>query len=385
MLSYKGKDRVRILIPTVDYPPIEGGISTVATEVARELASLGHEVTVVAPRFPGMDSFDATEPAHVIRFFGYGLGWARIAPFSACARPLVRGSDLVLAINVAYGGLFARWAHARYGVPYIAFGYAYEFLKFRGVPLASRVLRGVYAHARATIAISRFTAGNLVLLGVPSDSVHVVLPGAPPARETSGALLAETRTKYKLGDGPVILSVGRLIARKGQDCLIGAFRRVLDVFPGARLVIAGRGPTLERCRALAHGLGVDTSCAFAGYVSETELAALYRLCDVFALPTGEAGRGQVEGFGLVFAEAGAYGKPVVGGRSGGVEDAVMDGETGLLVPPGDEAALSEALLRLLREPAYAQRLGEAGRRRVETALNWRTFTRSMLDVAGFGA
>lgn len=436
----KGNRGVRILVPTVDYPPIEGGISTVATQVARELASLGHEVTVLAPYFPGMESFDAGEPVRVVRFRGYGLGWGRLVPFMMRAWPLMRPHpgppqpnesalphpnpprlrggdvdhlgpasprggdvdhlgpssarggkgplgrcDLVLAINVAYGGLLARLAQARCGVPYIAFAYAYEFLKFRSVPLASGVLRGVYEHACATIAISRFTAGNLARLGVPEDRVHVILPGAPPARDVPDSTFTDVKSKYGLGEGPVILSVGRLIERKGQECLIRAFRGVMEAFPGARLVFAGRGPMLERCKALAHELGVATSVVFAGYVDEMALAALYRLCDVFALPAGDAGRGQVEGFGLVFAEAGAYSKPVVGGRSGGVEDAIIDGETGLLVEPGDVDALADMLLRLLRDPAYARRLGEAGRQRVETELNWRAFTQRMLDVAGFGA
>lgn len=376
---------MRILVPTVDYPPIEGGISTVATQVARELAALGHDVTVLAPYFPGMDSFDANEPVRVVRFRGYGLGWGRLAPFMMCAWPRVRESELILAINVAYGGLLARLAYARHRVPYITFAYAYEFLKFSGVPFASGLLRGVYENSRATIAISRFTAANLARLGVPPDRVHVVLPGALPARELSGASLAKVKAKYGLLEGPLILSVGRFIERKGQECLIRAFRAVANAFPAARLVFAGRGPALERCRVLANELGLDTQVLFAGFVEEPDLAALYRLCDVFALPTGAAGRGQVEGFGLVFAEAGSYAKPVVGGRSGGVEDAIFDGETGLLAPPGDVEALAAALLRLLRDPVYAQRLGEAGRRRVETELNWRTFTVRMLESAGFGA
>ena len=117
---------------------------------------------------------------------------------------------------------------------------------------------------------------------------------------------------------------------------------------------------------------------FTGRVADNELAALYGRCDVFALPTGEAAGGQVEGFGLVFTEAHAYGKPVVAGRAGGVEDAVLDGITGTLVEPGDDAALAQAVIDLLADPERARQLGEAGRARVQETLNWTAFTREMM-------
>jgi phosphatidylinositol alpha-1,6-mannosyltransferase len=377
---------MKILIPTVDYPPIEGGIGTVALAVSRELAALGHEVTVVAPRlhpsnpqFGDMREHDAAEPVRVVRFDGYDLGWFRFFPFFRKAWPETKDTGLILAINIAYGGILARLAKLRRGVPYIAFAYAYEFLKFQQTPLVPTLFRGIYRHAVTTVAISSFTAHNLESFGVPARRITTILPGAPEPRPVSGNSVQAVRERLYLGTGPLILSVGRFIPRKGQIVLVRAMPKVLEQCPAAHLVMVGRGPCLADCVEQARAFGIEGQVHCPGYVDDDTLAALYQACDLFALPTGEDERGQVEGFGLVFAEAHAYGKPVVAGRSGGVEDAVHDGETGLLVPPGDPDAVAKAIVSLLNDPDRARNLGEKGRERVRDELNWHEFTRRMLE------
>lgn len=371
---------MRILIPTVDYPPIEGGIATVALELSRELAAMGHEVTVIAPAFPGMDAFDAAEPARVIRFPGYHLGWLRFFPLWRTAWPLTRQTDLILAINVAYGGVIARLARLRRGAPYLAFAYAYEFLKFKRAPLIRALLRSVYGHAAATAAISRYTRRNLELFGVSQDDIVLIRPGARLPVPVSTEAVRAVRQRFDIGEGRMILSVGRLIPRKGHITLVRAMPQILDRHPNTHCVMAGRGPCMEECAEKARALGIEGQAHFPGYVDDATLAALYAACDVFALPAGEDERGQVEGFGLVFSEAHAHGKPVVAGRSGGVPDAVLDGETGFLVEPQNPEALADRIIAILDDPALAARLGNAGRRRIEEELNWRVFAEKALEA-----
>lgn len=373
---------MRILIPTVDYPPIEGGISTVARETAHALAGLGHEVTVVAPFFPDMAAFDAAEPARVVRFRGYRAGWLRLGPFLARAWPLVREADLILAINVAYGGVLARLARLWRGTPYVVFAYAYEFLRFRHTPVVASLYRSIYHRARVTVAISRFTRDNLCRFGVADGNIATILPGAREPVTYSAEVLAALRARLGIEDGRIILSVGRFVPRKGHAHLVRAMGPILEACPNTHLVLVGRGPCLDDCITAARAMGIEGFVHFPGCLPDAEVAALYQMCDVFALPTGEEGPGQVEGFGLVFVEAGAYGKPVVAGRSGGVAEAVLDGETGLLTPPGDPDALARGVIRLLQDRALAQRLGAAGRARYETELNWPAFARRVLEAAG---
>ncbi len=383
---------MRILIPTVDYPPIEGGIGTVALHVSRELAALGHAVTLVAPallpsnpQYREMRDFDAREPVEVVRFGGYEWGWFRFIPLLLKTWPYLRQTDLILGVNVAYGGIIGRLAHARSGKAYVAFAYAYEFLKFRRNPLVSMLFRSVYRHSNTIVAISRFTRRNLEKFGVPRERITTILPGAPPARMVSGEKVRAVRERLGAGDARLILSVGRFIPRKGQFTLVRALPRVLDRLPKTHLVMVGRGPCLAECETKARDLGIESQVHCPGYVDEETLAALYQACDVFALPTGQDERGQVEGFGLVFSEAHAYGKPVVAGRSGGVTDAVLHEKTGLLVAPEQPEALATAILALLEDPARARSMGEAGRRRVEEELNWAEFTRRLLEAAGVNA
>jgi len=371
---------VRILVPTADYPPIEGGISSVALHVSRTLAEMGHEVTLVAPYFADQEGFDAAEPVRVIRYRGYGLGWLRFGPMLAAAWPQVARTDLILGINVAYGGVIGRLARKRHGTPYVTFGYGYEFLKFRGKPLFAGLIRKAYAGSTAVVAISRYTREGLVSFGVPAERIRVIRPGAAPAQDFSDDELAAVRHKFVLDADRIILGVGRFVPRKGHVTLVRAMPRILERCPDASLVLVGRGPALSEAVQTAGALGVRERVLFPGRVSDRDLAALYAACEVFALPTGEGARGQIEGFGLVFAEANAYGKPVVAGRSGGVVDAVEDVVTGLLVEPEDPDAAADAIGSLLEDRELARRLGENGRRRVAEELNWTAFTEGLLEA-----
>jgi rhamnosyl/mannosyltransferase len=170
------------------------------------------------------------------------------------------------------------------------------------------------------------------------------------ARARQAALAAEPKTR------PVIFTVGRHVYYKGFDVLIRALAQV-----DAELWIGGRGPMTERYRAEAAAAGVASRVRFLGFVPDAELRAYYEACDVFCMPSTE----RAEQFGLVQLEAMHCAKPVVATRLGtGVEYVTLDGVTGLLVPPGDAAALASALRTLLADPALRARLGAAGQARV---------------------
>ena len=131
------------------------------------------------------------------------------------------------------------------------------------------------------------------------------------------------RQRYALGPGPVAVSITRMVARKRLDLLVEAWPAVAERLPGAALVLCGEGPEREGLMRRARALGLEASVHFPGRVAEAELAAHFNLGDVFALPSVSSGR-DIEGFGIVFLEAGACGTATLGARSGGVPDAVAD-------------------------------------------------------------
>ena len=194
------------------------------------------------------------------------------------------------------------------------------------------------------------------------------------AREAMGSL---RERGYPSGHRPIILTVARLVEYKGVQWVIGAMPRILAEYADARYVVAGDGPyraELERTVEAVLPPGLRGAVTFLGRVSESEKFALYDDCDVFAMPS------TVEGFGLVFAEAGAFGKPVIGCDAMGTPEAVAHGETGLLVPPDDAEAVGSAILRLLRDENERARMGENGRRRVESMGSWSESARQYLQL-----
>jgi phosphatidylinositol alpha-1,6-mannosyltransferase len=169
---------------------------------------------------------------------------------------------------------------------------------------------------------------------------------------------------------PILLSVGDVKPRKGQHLSLQAFARVKKEFPAARYLIAGQyrhNPYYLKLQELINSYDLP-EVRFLGVVSDEDLRRFYRQASLFVLTPEQNGL-HFEGFGLVYLEAGAYGLPVVATRSGGVPDAVKDEVTGLLAEPGDVDGIAEAILRLLKDPELAQRMGRANRQWAET-LTW---------------
>lgn len=366
----------------MNFPPLEGGASTMAVELSRALVRQGHAVTVLAPEAPDTDAFDAGEPAAVTRFRRSGRGWSQALGLLRTGWRPAGETDLLLAINPAHGGVLGRLARLFHGTPYVILAHGDPVPHPDGNPTARWLYHSVYRHGLRTIATSHFDRDRLADFGVDEMRLHVVLPGARPPEPAPPDAIAAARHALDLEGAPYILAVGRFIPRKGHITLVEALPLLQEQGIHAHLVMAGRGPERGACRRKAAALGLEGMVHCPGYVPDDTLRALYQDCACFALPAGEDESGNAGGFGLVFAEAHAYGKPVVAGRSGGAVDAVRHEETGLLVPPDNPDRLAAALGRILGNPEFAERLGAAGKARVEAELNWDRFAERMMDTVG---
>ena len=351
---------LRVLVLTPDFPPAVGGIQSYVYQLCAHLPDA--ELVVVAPDHAGARVFDARQRFRVVRTASRGkLGRLSFGVFWAAAVGVgLTGRFDVIVCGHFLAGLPALALRRLRGVPVVVMAHSQEVRARQRRELA----RTVFQRADRAIANSEFTRGVLMEVGVPPDRIRKV---NPPVHLPNGDGMGdpqEARRRFGLGGGPLLLTVSRLAERyKGHDTTIRALPLVRSKVPGVQHVLVGEGPLQGFYARLARSLGVDGVTVFLGRVEGADLAALYSTCDVFVMLSRESRiAGGAEGFGIAFLEAGLMGKPVVGGRSGGIPDAVQDEVTGLLVDPTDIQGVADALMRLLTNPDIARRLGENGRR-----------------------
>lgn len=241
------------------------------------------------------------------------------------------------------------------------------------MPLFSAALRRIGAQADQMTYLGEFTRGavaNALLREDHSKLVHLP-PGVDISRFTPAAKSVELQKKWGIEDVPVIVSIGRLVARKGSDQLIKAMPEVLKQFPKSKLLLVGTGNYQKRLKRLVQNLKVEESVIFTGRVDHDLLPDYFRLGDIFAAPCRSRYGGlEVEGLGIVYLEASACGVPVIAGKSGGAPDAVLDGKTGLLVNGRDHREVSAALIKLLSDQPLRQKMGADGRVWMEQLWSW---------------
>ncbi|PSQ74941.1 MAG: glycosyltransferase family 1 protein, partial [Bacteroidetes bacterium QH_6_63_17] len=241
--------------------------------------------------------------------------------------------------------------------------------RYPGLGVAYDRLRQTLLHqVDAFLPVSHYTAGLLHERDVPPSRTHVVPNGTDPTRfrPHDGTQL---RQHLDLTAQPLLLTVGRLVRRKGIDTVLRALPTIIQTCPDVAYVIAGTGPDRPRLERLAACLGVRDRLCFVGDIGHDRLPLYYSAADLFVMPARQDPP-DVEGFGLVFLEANACGTPVVGAATGGIPEAIRDGETGLLVPPDAPGVLADAARRLLANPGLANTLGRQGRERVLNDANW---------------
>ena len=227
--------------------------------------------------------------------------------------------------------------------------------------------RRQFARADAIVAVSEAAARGLqIVFGVPRARVDVVPNGLDPALFRPMPPDPALVRALGLEGCRVVVTVARLVARKGVDRTIEALALLGDI-ADLRLVVVGDGPERAALGALAGRLGVADRVTFAGAVAHDEVARYVALGEIMAMPNRRLPDGEDEGFGLVFLEANACGKPVIAGRAGGAPEVVRDGVNGLLVDGDDAADVARALRRLLTDPALAEALGERGREMAASA------------------
>ena len=365
----------RLLVLTELFLPTKGGTAVWAAEVYRRLGGKG--IHIVTAEVPGAAAVDARHPNTIHRLNLKRVAWLRPESlamyarffFKSLALALAHRFDAIHAFRALPEGL-AAWAVARLTRrPVVVYAHGEELTSW-GSGGKYNAMRFALRHADRVVANSEHTRATLLAMGVAAARIAVIYPGVDVSVFRPGLDAEDLRASLGIGRADkLVFSVGRLSRRKGFDQAIRAVARLRSEGIAVRYVIAGIGEDADyldgliaehRLQGIAHRIGA---------VEDADLPRWLNACDVFAMPNRDI-NGDNEGFGMVFIEAAACGKPSLAGAAGGTGSAVLHGETGLRVDGVSVEAVTDGLRSLLTQPAQTLEWGQRALQRVEREFAW---------------
>ncbi len=361
---------MRVLVIALKYFPASGGSATYAFNLAAGLQKKGFDVCVLAPKYKRKGDDTA-------------------APF--CIRRMPLTSERWVGVRTLFAALQIIWHFFKFR-PHIMWATTYAGCRVLGLlrflhitwigtihgsgllrigqlsnPLgriASSLGRLFVTESDAIVAISE-EAKRLINRYLSADSwkdkLHLIYNGITIYPERFKTKEQALKRWPAFRDRFILLTVGRLVKAKGHDLVIRAMAGLHEQYP-IHYIVVGEGPERSALESLADSENICPHITFAGYVSDADLEYYYALADIFIMP-GRETKEFVEGFGLVFVEAGARGKAVVGTRVGGITEAVVDQETGFLIEPDNPHALTRTLAFAMEHPDTIRQMGSRGQQR----------------------
>ena len=386
---------MKVLLYTHEFPPFLGGLSTTSLKLARGISGSGIETVVLAPGYAREDrEIDKGLGCRVIRIGGLGSKWIMALPyadillglFSLMSALRKEKPDIVLFITEeaeAAGGLVP---HISF-VPVVRVAGSGITTCFYGNRIIKRLMkypmRRLYGSVGRIIAVSLNTKGLIESVGVPEDKITVIYNGVGEemlTRKPDAQRLEGLRVKFGIsGTAPVIVTIARVLPRKGQDMVIRALQLVKKEFPDIVYLVVGEGRFKNKFIELAQDMDVSGSVIFTGGVGHEEIIDYLDLADVFVMPSREWDN-KIEGLPNALIEAGARAKPVIASKQGGSAEAVKDGVSGILVSPESVTGIADAVASLLRDPVKARLMGESGRDRVREFYTEAGMIKNYIDV-----
>ncbi|MDF2927641.1 MAG: glycosyltransferase family 1 protein [Paenibacillaceae bacterium] len=364
-----------ILLVAGVFPPGVGGMQNYYYNLCKHSK---HNVTVFASDYKNAAEFDAAQPFRTIRkpFLSDEkvsvVHTLRMIP--QVARTIRQEAiDVTIYGYILYGliGLFLQVIRGKkYGVSV----HGMDVLKLTRFFLLRWLVKLILFRASVVMTNSEYVKGLMMELGVRQERIEVVYPGVEEIYDKTEKD-PKLVHRHNLAGRYVLMTLGRLVERKGFDMVIRAMPAIREKIPEAVYLIVGGGPERDRLERLIKEYGVEDCVVLAGRAADQELPQYYNLCDVFVMPSRYiASEGDVEGFGIVYMEASSCCKPVIGGNSGGVVEAVIDGETGLIVDPTSPESISRAVIGLYEDKLLAKRLADKGYHRAKSQFHYKAIT-----------
>ncbi len=360
----------KILIITLEYPPQVGGIASYIFNYAQVLAG---DKIIYAPRLAGDSAFDQTKQLKVIRRSPYWILWPRWLRMLFQIGSIIKQEKITeLHIHhVLPVGYIGYWFLKRKKISYTLFLHGTDFNMATKNKFKANRFHTICSQASRTVVNSEFLKTKLLARFDDLKNVIVVNPG-PGSIFFNGvdeAALAKRRAELALTGKKVILTVARLAEGKGYPHLIRVMPEILKSIPNLVWIIIGNGPKKKNIMDLIQNHSLQNVVRFLGTVAYADLPFYYHLANAFVLLT-HPDEVSEEGWGTVFLEAAASDLPVVAGRVGGVEEAVLNLETGLVVDVHQDKAVVNAIVEILKNPEFAKQMGQVGKARVLSEFTW---------------
>jgi len=353
----------------IDFPPEKGGIHDYAYGLISQIPA--EETTVLTNKIKDVaesEQFDRKADFEIIRkriYWNSNKILLILSQFILIMQLILlkwrKKTEEIHFVNVFPVGIAGPVMKTFFGIKYFPYVHGLDVMGMvnsRLFPLLLFILR----RSDKVIANSQYTKSKLVELGISELQIVIIPPGLNVSKlNGSTGLHEDIRDKYDLDGKKVMITVSRLVERKGHDVTLKAMSQVIERIPDLKYVICGDGPYKEQLERLVRQYGLDSVVVFTGRTTDHELHQLYECSDLFIMPSRDIKeKGDVEGFGIVFLEANYYRLPVIAGNSGGIPDAVKDEVTGYLVDPLDEKEIAGRIEELITDEGLARTMGNNG-------------------------
>jgi len=376
---------MKLLIFTDEFSPLDGGVGRYCNDLANEIHKKGHELVVLTMVSPHDIRSVNCNPFKVIkipntRFWQTNVLLGFLFFITSILRfhnyhILVTGYlpiQIISIISIACSLKFSLILHGT------------EILLRTRSKFRKWLFDLMCKKARSIITISEYTRSILLnqVNILEKKKLRVIYIGVNKKVFFCPVNMEKVLSLKKvlnIPEGKVVLTLARLDKRKGHDTVLSALSRVIAKIPNVTYLIVGHGPDKKRLEKLVSRYELQKHVFFLGAVPDNEIIYLYDMCDIFVMLSRQEKR-TVEGFGIPFLEAAARGKPVIGGKHGGVPEVIIDGETGFLVEPNDDELLSKLIFRLLTNEKLARRMGKKGKARVFQDFTSETMAKRTIDV-----
>ncbi len=366
------------LVLAQDFPPIPGGVSVYIENLYKNWKG---PAVILAP--DSSEALKANFPINItIKHVPMDLRRGGLKPYFQRQIRLYRASlELLKREKLKYihcthiaSGLVALLLKKIHSIPYVLYTYGSEITGQPGF-IRSNLAKLILRNAYHIITMSEFTKKAIMNYGIPEEKIRFLV-GVEVDRFSKNRDKQATKEKYNIDGDPILLTVARLVEHKGIDTVLRALPEILTKYPNLLYLVIGEGAYRKYLEKLCKELEVEKHVKFLGNIPhnklQSESEAFYTICDLFVMVSRNINGIEAEGFGIVFLEGGLPSKACIGGNSGGIADAVIDGVTGKLVDPNDPSEVAKAVLVLLENRATANQMGENGYKRAIQYFDWKT-------------